>query len=177
MALSVYHCILSVSCSVYLYINCSVTLSIALFITLSICCLFVVLSVSLCVGLYIGRSVFIILSNVCQVLFLIEYFSLPPCLHTYTHTLVFMCVSICACVYGGAALSLCPQPKHPRVPRLHGLGRRRALLIFLFLTHPPSQVPLHLCPSLPRRPALTPAQASPHAAKERTQQEASHVSY
>ncbi len=73
-------------------------------------------------------------------------------------------------------LSLSPQPKYTRVPHLHGLGRRRAHLI-LFLTHPPSQVPLHLRPSLPRRPALTPAQASPHAAKERTQQETSHVNY
>ncbi len=67
-------------------------------------CLFVDMSVSLSVGLYIGLSVFIILSNVCDVLFLMECFSLPASTHTYT--LVFMCVSICACVYGGAALSL-----------------------------------------------------------------------
>lgn len=99
--------------------------------------------------------------------------SLPP--HIRTHSCLCVCRFVRVCTEG--PLSLSPQPEHPRVPRLHGLGRRRALLILLFLTHPPSQVPLHLRPSLPRRPALTPAQASPHTAKEKTQQETSHVNY
>lgn len=98
--------------------------------------------------------------------------SLPP--HIRTHSCLCVCRFVRVCTEG--PLSLSPQPKHARVPCLHGLGRRRALLI-LFLTHPSSQVPLHLRPSLPRRPALTPAQASPHATKERTQQETSHVNY
>lgn len=96
---------------------------------------------------------------------------LPPSLPASTHTCTFVCRFMRVCARRGRCpLSLSPQPEHSRVPRLHGLGRRRALIL-LFLTPPPSQVPLHLCPSLPRRPAHTPAQASPHAAAERARLE------
>ncbi len=87
---SVYHSIISIY-------NCQCLIYVLLYPYMYIYCLFV--------DLYIGLSVFIILSNVCDVLFLMECFSLPPCLHTYVHTGVYVCVDLCVCVRRGRSLS------------------------------------------------------------------------
>ncbi len=94
---SVYH---SIILSIYLSLVITVDLSFiycSIHICLSIVCLLI--SVSLSVGL----SVFIILSNVCEVLFLMECFSLPP--HIRTHLCLCVCRFVRVCTEGPLSLS------------------------------------------------------------------------
>uniref|UniRef100_A0A8C2HI89 non-specific serine/threonine protein kinase n=1 Tax=Cyprinus carpio TaxID=7962 RepID=A0A8C2HI89_CYPCA len=93
--------------SIYLSMAITVDLS-SIYFSIHICqsivCLLICQSLCLLVCILVCL-VFIIRSNVCEVLFLMECFSLPPCLHTYVHTRVYVCVDLCVCVWRGRSLS------------------------------------------------------------------------